>query len=57
MVAQAVVDEVAPIRRRMGELLADPEFIETELRRGEEKARVVAEENWRRIARCVGLAA
>ncbi|KAJ2861814.1 Tryptophan--tRNA ligase, mitochondrial, partial [Coemansia asiatica] len=57
MVAQAVVDEITPIRKRLGELLDDPQYIEDELRKGEERARVVAEENWRQIAQCVGLPA
>ncbi|KAJ2237030.1 Tryptophan--tRNA ligase, mitochondrial [Coemansia sp. RSA 1722] len=57
LVAQAVVDEVAPIRRRMQKLMADPLYIESVLRSGEEKARAAAEDNWRRIARCVGLPA
>ncbi|KAJ2375448.1 Tryptophan--tRNA ligase, mitochondrial [Coemansia sp. RSA 2607] len=55
MVAQAVIDEIAPIRQRMTEVLGDQDHLESLLRQGEEKARETADRNWREIARCIGL--
>ncbi|KAJ1835389.1 Tryptophan--tRNA ligase, mitochondrial [Coemansia sp. RSA 2703] len=55
MVAQAVIDEIAPIRQRMAEVLSDQDHLESLLRQGEEKARETADRNWREIARCIGL--
>ncbi|KAJ2786277.1 Tryptophan--tRNA ligase, mitochondrial [Coemansia interrupta] len=55
MVAQAVIGEIAPIRQRMAEVLSDQNRLESVLRLGEEKARETAGQNWREIARCIGL--
>ncbi|KAJ2100424.1 Tryptophan--tRNA ligase, mitochondrial, partial [Coemansia sp. S100] len=55
-VADAVVQTLGPIRDRMHRLLDDKVYVEQVLCDNEAKARSVAEESWREIAKCVGLA-
>ncbi|KAJ1886227.1 Tryptophan--tRNA ligase, mitochondrial [Kickxella alabastrina] len=55
MVAQAVVEGVAPIRQRMRELMDDPAYLDNVLRDNEDRARETAEKSWQEIAQRVGL--
>ncbi|PIA14344.1 mitochondrial tryptophanyl tRNA synthetase-like protein 2 [Coemansia reversa NRRL 1564] len=54
-VAEAVVNSLSPIRQQMCRLLEDRGYIESILRKNEVKAREVAEQNWKSIAKCIGL--
>ncbi|KAJ2878033.1 Tryptophan--tRNA ligase, mitochondrial [Coemansia aciculifera] len=55
-VADAVVQTLGPIRNQMNRLLDDKAYLERVLCDNEARARSVAEESWREIAKCVGLA-
>ncbi|KAI8322249.1 tryptophanyl-tRNA synthetase [Martensiomyces pterosporus] len=55
-VADATVAFVAPIRDEMQRLIRDRVHLERALRENEEKARSVAEANWKEIAKRIGLA-
>ncbi|KAJ2079704.1 Tryptophan--tRNA ligase, mitochondrial [Coemansia sp. RSA 988] len=54
-VAEAVIYSLSPIRLQMLRLLEDRGHVESILRNNENKAREVAEKNWKSIAECIGL--
>lgn len=54
-VAEAVIAELAPIRERFGELMADTAELDRLLRRGAERAREIAEPKLRQIKSRMGL--
>jgi tryptophanyl-tRNA synthetase len=55
LLAELAVTNLAPITRRMRELMEDPGHIDAVLKAGAEKARVIADRHWREIKEIVGL--
>ncbi|KAJ9583201.1 hypothetical protein L9F63_022448 [Diploptera punctata] len=55
MLADVIQSKLEPIRRRVEEMMSEPQYIEQALQRGAEKASVIAEETWLDVKSKVGL--
>ena len=53
--AELLVNEISPIGNEMKKLLADKTYLENVIKKGKEKANIIAEENLKNIREKVGL--
>ena len=55
IVADAVIEVLAPIREKYFELREDVDYLDSVLHEGSEKARKIATKNWKEVQKLMGM--
>jgi len=52
--SEAIIDKICPIGNKIKDLMGDKSYLESILKKGREKANIIAEENLKKVREIVG---